>query len=141
MLPNGKGCIRLGKVAGITLFLHWSWFLVAVLAINLRGKVYPSLAWNVAEYLALFGIVLLHRVRARLRLPANRRHGREDRALAAGRHRIRQSAAPGPAPALEHRGGPLGQCPAAADHIGLCLLVSPGSLAAAFLPPKDFCLR
>ncbi len=60
MLSNGKGCIRLGKVAGITLFLHWSWFLVAVLAIHLRGTAYSSLVWNVAEYLALFGIVLLH---------------------------------------------------------------------------------
>jgi Zn-dependent protease len=59
-MSKGKGCIRLGRVAGITLFLHWSWFLVAVLEINLRSKAYRSLGWNVAEYLVLFGIVLLH---------------------------------------------------------------------------------
>jgi Zn-dependent protease len=54
------GCIRLFKVAGITVLLHWSWFLVAVIEIQNRRGAYGSLAWNAAEYLALFGIVLLH---------------------------------------------------------------------------------
>ncbi len=54
------GCIRLFKVAGITVLLHWSWFLVALLEIQQRRGTYGSLAWNAAEYLALFGIVLLH---------------------------------------------------------------------------------
>jgi len=41
-------------------FLHWSWFLVAVLEIqNQKGR-YSSLTWSVAEYLALFLIVMLH---------------------------------------------------------------------------------
>jgi Zn-dependent protease/Flp pilus assembly protein TadD len=60
VFPQGKGCIRLFEFAGITVLLHWSWLLVAVAEISWRTKVYPSLAWNVAEYLALFGIVLLH---------------------------------------------------------------------------------
>jgi len=60
MFSEGKGCIRLGKVAGIALYLHWSWFLVAYLEITFRRSAYASVAWNVAEYLALFGIVLLH---------------------------------------------------------------------------------
>lgn len=60
MFSQGKGCIRLGKVAGITLYLHWSWFLVAYLEITQRRSAYGSVGWNVAEYLALFGIVLLH---------------------------------------------------------------------------------
>ncbi len=54
------GCIRLFNVAGITVLLHWSWFLVALLEIQLRRDKYGSLAWNAAEYLALFGIVLMH---------------------------------------------------------------------------------
>ena len=42
------------------MFLHWSWFLVAVLEIqNQKGR-YSSLTWSVAEYLALFLIVMLH---------------------------------------------------------------------------------
>ena len=60
MFSQGKGCIRLGEIAGITLYLHWSWFLVAYLEITQRRQNYDSVAWNVAEYLALFGIVLLH---------------------------------------------------------------------------------
>jgi Zn-dependent protease len=60
MFSQGKGCIRLGQVAGITLYLHWTWFLVAYIEITQRREAYPSVAWNVAEYLALFGIVLLH---------------------------------------------------------------------------------
>jgi Zn-dependent protease len=55
-----QGCLRLFRIAGITVFLHWSWFLVAVLELQLRRDKYNSLAWNAAEYLTLFGIVLLH---------------------------------------------------------------------------------
>ena len=52
--------IHLGRVAGIDLYLHWSWFLVALIEIQLRRGNYRSPVWNVLEYLALFGIVLLH---------------------------------------------------------------------------------
>ena len=55
-----RGAIRLFRFAGIDLFLHWSWFLVAAIEIGDRTKRYSSLTWNVAEYLALFVIVLLH---------------------------------------------------------------------------------
>ena len=55
-----QGSIRLFRFAGVDLFLHWSWFLVAAYEIQ-RGKArYSSLTWNVAEYLALFLIVMLH---------------------------------------------------------------------------------
>jgi Zn-dependent protease len=40
--------------------LHWSWFLLAFYGISSRGARYTSLLWPVLEYLALFGIVLLH---------------------------------------------------------------------------------
>lgn len=60
MFSQGKGCIRLGQVFGIALYLHWTWFLVAYIEITHRRSAYPSVAWNAVEYLALFGIVLLH---------------------------------------------------------------------------------
>lgn len=54
------GSIRLFRFAGIDLFLHWSWFLVAVYEINSQTRRYSSLQWNVLEYLGLFLIVMLH---------------------------------------------------------------------------------
>ncbi len=61
------GSFRLFQVAGITVFLHWSWFIVAYLIIfdqtNRSDEAlhrYDAFGWNVAEYLMLFGIVLLH---------------------------------------------------------------------------------
>src|SRR5438874_7212938 len=55
-----QGSIHLASVAGIDVFLHWSWFLVAAYEIANRTRNYSSLAWNAAEYLGLFLIVLLH---------------------------------------------------------------------------------
>jgi Zn-dependent protease len=52
--------IRLFRISGIDVFLHWSWFLVALIEIQSRAKTYSSITWNVLEYLALFLIVLLH---------------------------------------------------------------------------------
>jgi hypothetical protein len=49
-----QGSIHLFRVAGIDVFLHWSWFFVAVFEINQRSGRYSSLTWNVLEYLALF---------------------------------------------------------------------------------------
>lgn len=55
-----KGSFRMFRVAGITVFLHWSWLLVAMFEVKSRSNAYTSQVWNVAEYLALFAIVLLH---------------------------------------------------------------------------------
>ena len=55
-----RGTIRLFRVSGIDVFLHWSWFLLAVYEINARSGRYSSVTWNVMEYLALFAIVLTH---------------------------------------------------------------------------------
>jgi Zn-dependent protease len=60
MTPTNQGSIRLFRLAGIDLYLHWSWFLVAYYIIDQRADQYTSVSWNVLEYLALFGIVLLH---------------------------------------------------------------------------------
>jgi Zn-dependent protease len=55
-----QGSIHLCRIAGVDLFLHWSWFLVAAIEIENRKGRYSSIAWNVLEYLALFLIVLMH---------------------------------------------------------------------------------
>jgi Zn-dependent protease len=60
MLPTRQGSFRLFRFAGIDVFLHWSWFIIALVGINYRREVYPSLIWNILEYLSLFAIVLLH---------------------------------------------------------------------------------
>jgi Zn-dependent protease len=55
-----QGSFRLFRLAGIDVFLHWSWFLVAAYEIESRKSAYSSVTWNVLEYLALFLIVTLH---------------------------------------------------------------------------------
>ena len=59
-MPTFQGSFRLCRIVGIDLYLHWSWFLVAAFEIAYRAKGYSSLLWNALEYLALFGLVLLH---------------------------------------------------------------------------------
>src|SRR6202034_24324 len=59
-MPSHQGSIRLFRFAGIDLYLHFSWFLVAVYEIQSRKGNYSSITWSVLEYLALFLIVLLH---------------------------------------------------------------------------------
>ena len=60
MTPTRQGAFRLFGIAGIDIYLHWSWFLVAMFVVSNRRGQYASLTWNVLEYLALFVIVLLH---------------------------------------------------------------------------------
>jgi Zn-dependent protease len=60
-MPTGQhGSVRLFRYAGIDVFLHWSWFLVAAYEISTRSRSYSSVTWNALEYLALFLIVMLH---------------------------------------------------------------------------------
>jgi Zn-dependent protease len=60
-MPTGRqGSIHLFRFSGIDVFLHWSWFLVAVYEIQGRTGSYTSVTWNALEYLALFLIVMLH---------------------------------------------------------------------------------
>src|SRR5438105_5834840 len=54
------GSFPLFRIAGIQVYLHWAWLLVAYFEIINRVNRYQSMAWNVIEYLALFGIVLMH---------------------------------------------------------------------------------
>jgi Zn-dependent protease len=55
-----KGALPLFRVAGIRVYLHFTWFIVAALEVTQFAHRYHNPIWAVFEYLALFGIVLLH---------------------------------------------------------------------------------
>jgi Zn-dependent protease len=55
-----SGSFHLFRLAGVDVFLHWSWFVVAAIELQTRQGRYSSLAWSALEYLALFLIVLTH---------------------------------------------------------------------------------
>jgi hypothetical protein len=40
MTPTNQGSIRLFRVAGINLFLHWTWFVVAAYELQQRRGLY-----------------------------------------------------------------------------------------------------
>jgi Zn-dependent protease len=52
--------IRLFRVAGIQVYLHFSWFLVAAIQFSRLRTAYHAPIFAILEYLALFAIVLLH---------------------------------------------------------------------------------
>jgi Zn-dependent protease len=55
-----SGVIRLFRFAGIEVFLHFSWFLVAAIYISGYTRRYESPVWGVLEYISVFVIVLIH---------------------------------------------------------------------------------
>lgn len=59
-MPGRQGSIRLFSYSGIDVFLHWSWFLLAMYEIRGGLGTYSSIGWNIAEYLSLFLIVTIH---------------------------------------------------------------------------------
>jgi Zn-dependent protease len=59
MISTQSGVIPLFRFAGIRVLLHWSWILMAMYQIS-RPSIYDSTIWKIAEYVALFAIVLLH---------------------------------------------------------------------------------
>jgi Zn-dependent protease len=60
VLPTERGSLRLFRFSGIQVYLHWSWFAVALYEIQTRRGTYSSMLWNALEYLGLFLIVLMH---------------------------------------------------------------------------------
>ena len=60
MENSSSGSFRLFRVAGIDVFMHWTWLLMGFYEVQIRVNQYQSRAWMIAEYLTLFGIVLLH---------------------------------------------------------------------------------
>jgi Zn-dependent protease len=55
-----KGALPLFRLAGIRVYLHFTWFIVAALEVTRFAHRYHNPVWAAFEYLALFGIVLLH---------------------------------------------------------------------------------
>jgi Zn-dependent protease len=59
-MPTQGGSIRLFRVAGIEVFIHWSWFLVAVYEVQVWRSMFSSPIWAVLLYLGLFVLVTMH---------------------------------------------------------------------------------
>lgn len=58
-MPTRKGSIRLFRLAGVTVYVHWAWFL-AFIYLASRPHQFSNYGWNALEILALFAIVLTH---------------------------------------------------------------------------------
>jgi Zn-dependent protease len=54
------GAIKLFRVLGVTVYMHWTWLLIVALGIWQRQALYQSSLWPAVEVLSLFGIVLVH---------------------------------------------------------------------------------
>jgi Zn-dependent protease len=48
------------RFAGIDVYLHWSWFVLAIWGIQMRKENYSTYLWPALEYVALFAIVTMH---------------------------------------------------------------------------------
>src|SRR3984957_5841860 len=59
-MPTFKGSFKIFRLFGISVYVHWLWFVFAYFAIKYRTHVYSSPIFNVLEYLSLFLIVLMH---------------------------------------------------------------------------------
>lgn len=59
-MPTRNGSFRLFQIFGITVYLHWAWFLAILYIAETRRGLYTSVLWNVLECLTLFLIVLIH---------------------------------------------------------------------------------
>jgi Zn-dependent protease len=55
-----EGSLHLFRIAGINVFVHWSWFLAAVYFMQARRPLYDSPAYAVLDYLILFVIIMMH---------------------------------------------------------------------------------
>lgn len=55
-----NGAFRLFRFAGIQVYLHFTWFIVAAFEVMQFARRYSSPIWGLFEYLTLFFIVLLH---------------------------------------------------------------------------------
>jgi Zn-dependent protease len=58
-MPTKRGAIRLFRLFGINVYIHWAWFL-AFVYLTSRPREYSSYGWNALEVLVLFLIVLTH---------------------------------------------------------------------------------
>ena len=55
-----RAALPLFRIAGIRVYLHFTWFVVAAIEMTGYSRRYHAAIWGVIEYLSLFFIVLLH---------------------------------------------------------------------------------
>src|SRR5262249_23696700 len=55
-----KSALPLFRLAGIRVYLHFTWFIVAAFDVTRFANRYHNPIWAALEYCTLFGIVLLH---------------------------------------------------------------------------------
>ena len=55
-----RGAFPIFRLAGIRVYLHFTWFIVAAFEMSRPGQRYHNAIWAALEYCALFGLVLLH---------------------------------------------------------------------------------
>ncbi len=60
MSPTTQGSLRIARIVGIDVFVHWSWAAIALVEISYRSDSFSSPVWNILEYLSVFAIVLMH---------------------------------------------------------------------------------
>ena len=58
-MPTRNGSIRMFRLAGVDVYVHWSWFL-AFIYFTSRPHEYSNYGWSALEIVALFLIVLTH---------------------------------------------------------------------------------
>lgn len=58
-MPTQKGSIKLFRLLGVDVYLHWSWF-IAFLFFTSRPHDFSNYGWSALQILALFLIVLTH---------------------------------------------------------------------------------
>jgi Zn-dependent protease len=54
------GSFPLFQVFGIQVYIHWSWFVAALIQYQIGRDMYGGVLWHVLTYLTLFAVVLLH---------------------------------------------------------------------------------
>lgn len=60
MMPKSEGSFHFFRFRGIDVYVHWSWFVIAIYSVSQRVPSYESPLWALGEYLTLFAIVTLH---------------------------------------------------------------------------------
>ena len=58
-MPTRKGSVKLFRLLGVDVYLHWAWF-IAFFYFTSRPHAYSNYGWSALEILSLFLIVLTH---------------------------------------------------------------------------------
>jgi Zn-dependent protease len=59
-MPTRQGSIKLFRLFGIDVYVHWTWFITFYILPKLWDRPYSNYGWNALEVLGLFLIVLMH---------------------------------------------------------------------------------